>query len=290
MHWVTKVFTVGAAVLSILLAALVMTYSVNVKALRDDHSNQVAARLEAQATKDAQIAMAADERNRWALDKQAAAAERQSLLDQVAQLQRDNSQLRTEKTQAEAARDTVTNKISELGATTKTLTAMVESMREEQKTLRENEMRTRVKEIQLLDKNNDLVAQLDVLTQQSRALQEQVVEQKRQMEMIRAGGESAGDVDRPIALRSFKGRVTEVRRDPNTGELHAQINLGSNDGVRDRMELSLARGSQFLGKLIVLKTDLQWAVGRVDTLGVTDPQTGKSVTIQPEDEVYSVVR
>jgi hypothetical protein len=287
VHWVTKVFTVGAAVLSVLLAALVMTYSVNVKAIRDDHANQVAARLEAEATKNSQLAAAADERNRNALDKQAASAERQSILDQIAQLQRENSTLRTEKMQAEAARDTVTNKIQELGATTKTLTTLVENFRAEVNALRDNEMRARVKEIQLLDRNNDLVAQLDVLTQQSRALGEQVAELRRQQEGAKVAGDGEG---RPMPVSAFTGRVTEVKRDATTGEWHAQINLGSNDGVRDQMELSLARGSQFLGKLIVIRTDLQWAVGRVDTLGVTDPQTGKPVQIQPEDEVYSVVR
>ena len=70
-----------------------------------------------------------------------------------------------------------------------------------------------------------------------------------------------------------------VTQDVN-GRPVARIDLGSNDAIRANMKLFISRGDQFLANLIVLDTDLNTAVGAVDTLG-------QSVKVQPGDRVFT---
>lgn len=291
MHWVTKVFIVGAAVLSVLLAALVMAYSVNVKELRDDHANLVAARLNAEASLQSQSTQVSAERAKLQGMIDAKENEAALLRQANAQLQAENSTARTDKLRAEANVDSITQKIAQLSETAKTQMSLIEKYRDEVTALREEDLKFRRREIALVDRNNDLEAQKEVLTSQARALDEQVHELRAIIESLKNGDGTAIASDQaPRPLTTFRGRVTEVKRDPVSGDLMAQINLGTNDGVKERMELWLARdNSTLLGKLTVIKTDLRTAVGRIDTLGIKDPSTKKSYNIQPEDEVYSSV-
>ncbi len=289
MHWVTKVFIVGAAVLSVLLAALVMAYSVNVKEIRDAHANLLAQKQAAEANASVQSTQFAAAK--IDLDNKIAAMNNDSALlrQQTAQLQTENSAARADKLRAEANVESITAKIQQLAETNKTLTTLLGTMHDELGSLREAELKFRKREIELVDRNNDLESQNEVLKGQSNALGEQVAELRDMMEAIKSGGTGqAGDQAIPRAINAFTGRVTEVSRDPNTGDLLAEVSVGTNDGVKDRMELWLARDGQLLGKLTVIKTDLRTAVGRVDTLSIKDPK-GKAYEIHPEDQVYSSV-
>ena len=291
MHWVTKVFIVGAAVLSVLLAALVMAYSVNVKEIRDDHANLVAARISAEQNLQSQSTQVGAERAKLQSMIDAKENEAALLRQANSQLQAENSTARTDKLRAEANVDSITQKIAQLSETAKTQMSLIEKYRDEVTALREEDLKFRRREIELVDRNNDLESQKEVLTSQARALDEQVHELRAMIESLKNGDGTAIASDQaPRALTSFRGRVTEVKRDPVSGDLMAQINLGTNDGVKERMELWLARDSStLLGKITVIKTDLRTAVGRIDTLGIKDPDTKKSYNIQPEDEVYSSV-
>lgn len=291
MHWVTKVFIVGAAVLSVLLAALVMAYSVNVKEIRDEHANMLAARQAAETSLANQTTQFGSERTKLLETINSLQTEAVALRQASAQLQAENSAARTDKFRADANVESITQKIAQLAETNKTLTSLIEKYRDEVTTLREAELKYRKREIELVDRNNDLESQKEVLDGQARALSEQVVELRAQIESANSGV-SPTDIasQTPQALKAFRGRITEVKRDPKTGETLAEINLGTNDGVKDKMELWLARdNSALLGRLTVIKADLRTAVGRFDSLGIKDPDTKKAYELRPEDEVYSSV-
>jgi SMC interacting uncharacterized protein involved in chromosome segregation len=290
VHWVTKVFIVGAAVLSVLLAALVMAYSVNVKEIRDEHANLVAAKLAAETTSQNQATAFAGERTKFTETINAKETEAAQLRQANAQLQTENAAARTDKVRADSNVESITQKIAQLAETNKTLTSLIERYRDEVTALRDGELKYRKREIELVDRNNDLEAQKEVLDGQARALDEQVHELRAQVESLKTGGDSALDPNQPPrALNAFRGRITEVKRDSKSGDLLAEINLGTNDGVKDRMELWLARDATLLGRLTVIKSDLRSSIGRFDSLGIRDPNTRKPFELRPEDEVYSSV-
>ena len=82
---------------------------------------------------------------------------------------------------------------------------------------------------------------------------------------------------------AVRARITEIRRDPGSGSLLAAIDAGSNDRIREGMELTISRRGSFVGKLVVNSVSLNTAVGAVDTLN-------RTVEVQPGDLVTVVTR
>ncbi|MEM9373878.1 MAG: hypothetical protein AAGA55_09565 [Planctomycetota bacterium] len=140
MHILTKVFVLFAAVLSILMAALSISYTVNADRIVDDYSNAVAAREK----------MAAELSAFKATQGQATAAreeEVRSLRDELASREADtrrleaaNSELRISLRQAESARESITAKIAELGISVQTLARIVDEYKGELARLRKAEL------------------------------------------------------------------------------------------------------------------------------------------------------
>ena len=82
-------------------------------------------------------------------------------------------------------------------------------------------------------------------------------------------GESAVPVG-PVVKSPIYGKIKKIRDDL------AAISVGSADGVKDGMEFTVYRGSQYLGKLKVTKVRTNESAG---TLGHVEG------TIQPGDDV-----
>ena len=72
-------------------------------------------------------------------------------------------------------------------------------------------------------------------------------------------------------------------RDPGSGSLLAAIDAGSNDRIREGMELTISRRGSFVGKLVVNSVSLNTAVGSVDTLN-------RQIDVEPGDLVTVVTR
>lgn len=80
-----------------------------------------------------------------------------------------------------------------------------------------------------------------------------------------AGANSASS-QRPteIAGAPIQGSIDQVRTDPASGDTLVQINLGSNDRIRENSRLYIHRNnSVYLGDLVVESVDLNHAVGRI---------------------------
>ena len=281
MHTVTKVLVVFAAVLCVLLAALTMAYSVNVDRISGDYNAAVNARLAAESLAQTKVAQAVEEQARLKQEISDLNSKLTATSTATAQLETERTQLIAQVRAAEAARDAIANQTALALASNNTLTQINKSYSEEVTRLRDTELDRAKREIELVDRINDLESQNEVKTASVRALQEQLAEANR---TIQSGG---ADPSRRISNQPYRpniaiqGKVLSTTKDPATGAPVAQINVGSNDNVRENMELAIVRNGNFVANLIVTKTDLQWSLGRVDALG-------RNVQIQPGDVVTTL--
>lgn len=279
MHILTKILVVFAAVLSLALAALTSSYAMNRDAITEGYNNAIADRDKAKANYNTQSSQFAEERQKL----QASINDLQDQLGRVQNAKRDvESQLADLRLQARSAgdrADSVTRQIADLGKTVDTQAELITSYRTEVQALRQESLSTRNENIALLDRINDLESQNEVLTQSNRSLQVTIAELQAQ-ENNGSVASSAGSRD-PQALAGdlIVGRVREVRT--NNGQQYAEIDLGTRDRMRENVKLHITRNGDFVANLVVIRTDLQSSVGRVDTVG--DP----SVQVRPGDMVLS---
>ena len=280
MHIITKIFVVFAAILSVLLAALSVAYSANadriVAGYKDAEARAAAANAAASEANSKAVALVSDMQAQ--LD--ALSAQMRERDDDLTDFERDNQRLLADAKQAEAAQVSVMSKIDQLGATVSTQATIIKSLQEEVKTRRAEGLRFIQREIELTDRISDLSGQLEVAIETNRALQEQLAELRDMY--ADSPGAVAGD-GRPQATTAVRARITEVRRDPGSGSLLAAIDAGSNDRIREGMELTISRRGSFVGKLVVNSVSLNTAVGSVDTLN-------RSASVEPGDLVTVVTR
>lgn len=287
VHILTKVFVLFAAVLSLLLAALTIPFAYNANAINEaflderDAKDAALGQLQAQSTAfDAELSRVQGEIATIQNDL----AQREA---EINDLRSENTRLLTDKRNAENARDAIAGQVDQFGETIKTQTELVANYRAEITALRDAELRFRREKLQLEDRVNDLESNNEVLTQTQRALQEQLAEAREAMDSgfsSRSGSGATSGEPFVYSGPAIVGRVREVERDDATGELLARVDLGQNDQVRENMKLFITRGDeQFLANLVVVETDLEWSVGRIDTLGTNN-------NIRPGDIVRSTLQ
>lgn len=287
MHILTKVFVLFAAVLSLLLAALTIPFAYNANAINEaflderDAKDAALGQLQAQSTAfDAELSRVQGEIATIQNDL----AQREA---EINDLRSENTRLLTDKRNAENARDAIAGQVDQFGETIKTQTELVANYRSEITSLRDAELRFRREKLQLEDRVNDLESNNEVLTQTQRALQEQLAEAREAMDSgfsSRSGTGATSSDPFVYSGPAIVGRVREVERDDATGQLLARVDLGQNDQIRENMKLFITRGDeQFLANLVVVETDLEWSVGRIDTLGTDN-------SIRPGDIVRSTLQ
>lgn len=278
VHILTKILVVFAAVLSLALAALTSSYAMNRDAITGGYNNAVAERDKARANYNTQSSQFAEERQKL----QQTVNDLQDQLGRVQNAKREvESQLADLSLQARAAADradSVTRQIGDLGKTTDTQAVLITSQRDEVRKLREDSLAIRNENIALLDRINDLESQNEVLIQSNRSLQVSIVELQRQ-----ASGEDVV-ASGPREVRTLTGdlvvgRVRQVRTD--NGQQYAEVDLGSRDRMSENVKLHITRNGNFVANLIIVRTDLQSSVGRVDTVG------NPSAEVRPGDMVLS---
>ena len=281
MHILTKILVVFAAVLSLGLAALTSSYAMNRDSITSSFNDMKAQRDKANSLYETQSSQFAEE-------KATLNSQIQTLQNELSQAQNANrdvesqlAELRLEARTAADRADSVTRQIADLGKTVDTQSKLITSMSEEQRKLREDAQRARERLISSLDRVNDLESQNEVLTQANRALQESVVELQ---EIANSGGTATADAGavgepRPISGNLISGRVREVRSD--NGQQYAEVDLGTRDRLRENTKLHITRNGEFVANLIIVRTDLQTSVGRVDTIG------DDTVRVRPGDVVLS---
>lgn len=286
MHTVTKVLVVFASILCVLLAALTMAYSVNVDRIVADRRGEIDRRITAETLANNRVAQGAEEAARLSQMVQAKDSQISQLNTKIAALEAERAQLNQNLAAAVAGRDSIVAQIDQAVATSKTQALLIQQYRDEVTKLRDNELMYKKHEIELGDRINDLESANEVKDQSVRALQEQLVEARRAIDAAGGAialGPSRGPAQPYKPSIAISGKVTNTKKDAATGKPMARINVGSNNQVRENMQLAIVRGNQFLGNLVVTKTDLGWAEGVIDYVG------NAKVEVKDGDEVTSLV-
>lgn len=284
MHIVTKFLVVFAAVLSLLLSGLTIAYTSNAHALRE--GIQAAQNEKAQALSQAGAVTAAAAAERESL--QAKISELETALQQAvtrtADLQGENAKLLAEVNGLKQASVTHSAQIDQFTAVQQTYAALSKAQSDELNTLRQKELESARKEIELSDRINDLLGELEVSRETARSLQEQLVGARESLDRAQQGGSSLGVVEGSPALvrapANFRSQVIDVRTD-ESGNTMVTIPAGASDGLREKMRLSIVR-SGFLATLVLERVDQNESIGRVDFLG-----RAGSVQIQAGDQVIA---
>lgn len=283
MHVLTKILVVFCAVLSLLLAALTMAYATNADRIRANFDSERALRLSSEAEARAQIAAAASAAATAEARLQASENDKTSLYESLSQLRSEATARRTELERAKADADAIRNQTSQLNATAETQAALIKSYREEVTRLRDELVKASKREIDLVDRINELTGQREVLEQNARALKEQLEETKLSLQSSAGGsgrmtGAAAVTEPREFSGPLVRAMVTEVTT-TETGEL-VTINEGSNRGLRENTLLHVIRGNDFVASIVLVRVEPGSSVGKV-TL------TRKGMSVLRDDVVLS---
>ena len=281
MHILTKVFILFASVLSIMMAALAISYSVNADRLTASYRDALAKADTAIADQSAQQAAHGQERAALEENLNGLRDELASRDADTRRLEAANSELRIALRQAEAGRESITSKIAQLGVTTETQARIIDEYKTELDRLRTAELSYRDEKIDLEKSLSDLESQVIVYEQVKRALQEQIEEMR--IALNNPGGSNTGagaTTPTEIAGPLIRGSIDEVLNDPSSGDTLVKVNLGTNDRLRENTRLYIHRGNSYLGELVIFNVDLNHAVGRV-------AYTAANQSIRAGDQVMS---
>ncbi|MFG0305518.1 MAG: hypothetical protein ACF8Q5_04820 [Phycisphaerales bacterium JB040] len=284
MHILTKVFVLIAAILSVVMAALAVSYGANANTIKSQYASAVAAKQAAEG--ELAIAQDAQTRIRTQMEKDIAQLQQENanLQATIRENEAQISALTIDLRQAKAARDSIEGKIAQLGVTTQTQAELIREYKSEVSRLRNDELGWRNEKLDLEAALSDSQSQLGVYVQANRSLEEQLADAQRELIAMEGGPTTPDTFNAPptlIAGPSIRGTVQEVRTEPATGDTIIRISLGSNDRVTDNSKLYLNRdGRTYLGDVVIFETDLNHAVGRVRNL-----QGGQQIRVG--DQVWS---
>jgi vacuolar-type H+-ATPase subunit I/STV1 len=276
VHVLTKIFVVFVSFLSVLLVALTVAYASNAgvlvqqvqsledqvkslsstAAVRNAERNRDELRIERELNDTKQLVMARDR-------------DISELREREAQLSREKAMVAQEIDQLEA-------QLSQLISTNQTQTRLIEQLSTEVNQRRETELALQSQNIELQDSINDLMSQAEVKEAQIRALQERIAQAEREAE---DGGEGL----RPVP--AVFGSVLAIRTpDAEAGDTYVEIDLGSSDQLVAGHELLVVRGSQYVGAIRIIRTDVNRSVGKVERLArdVNGVQEGDQVRTGPQ--------
>lgn len=266
MHIVTKILAVFGAILSVLLAALTISFAASADAIRSQYQNEQLARIAAMESSSAQNtiwnrekAMLQEAAKVAETEKAAIEAQKKTLESELAN---KNSDLQKARLDDQSVKNTVDN----LTATAKANAALIEALTKEISELRAERLASTRRETELVDRLNDLESQRQVLEQNTRALQEQLAEAKLTMERMKSGVASSADQPYTYSGPVIQARVVNVSTSPAGGEM-AEISEGSAVGIKPNMKFSIVRDGKFVANLIMTSVDVARGLGRIDKLG-----------------------
>jgi hypothetical protein len=294
LNFVTKIFVVLVAALSIALVGMVIPFV----ASQNNYKQQVDDAREAARLADQRVRLK-DDQLQLASDSLARIQEEQN--QQIVDLKKELQSIVAQRTsmQNELAMEKVINaqntaELKGLAAAERQHAEIVKAMAGELGTLREREIRLRQEIVMQTDAAGELAGQLAASQRQARSLEERlalsVAESKRLTDLL---AKVPSDVLAPIQDTSMtsgqpiltvppvevNGKITKVQEmDQQT---FVQVDIGSQDQVGERTKLVIVRKGQFIGTVEVIESDPKVAVGRVLLLAKGPIQVGDSVVTGP---------
>lgn len=274
MHVLTKIFIVLVSLLAVLLVPLVVVYAHNENSYKARFSD---AELR---TATAQEALKAAEAR--------SGAEQSRLQAQIDELRAQNGTLQSDKASSDVAARAMQSELTTARATFGAITANIEkitlsleanhqltdSLVSEIRELRSNAVAIERQKVELDEALREVTSQLEVAEQARRALAEELARVKE--EHTKALAKIAqyvavhGDVDvRAGALRD-RGitpdktlTATIIRVDRSAGQVMAEIDAGSRDGVKEGWNMNISHGGTYIGNLRIINVDINRATGIV---------------------------
>lgn len=265
MHILTKVFVLFAAVLSIMLSALTISYTINTDQIVSNYND---AEQEAETARTSLAAQSA-RHGMVVQDKEAEIASLRAQLSATTNtmhdIERNAAQLQTDLRSAQADAAAANRRVQGALEATKAQALIIEAYKNEVSTLRNNELTTRGQMLALEESLSDITSINEVHVATIRSLREQLEGQKPGNANV-----GTGEIDEttasPIPGPVVRGSVQQVAFDSDTGRYICQINLGENDRMRRGARVYIVRGSEFVADLIITKTDLNVATGFVTNM------------------------
>ncbi len=283
MHVVTKILVVFCAILGLLLAALTMAYAANADSIRKGFKNENAARVAAEVSSKLEVTQAAE---RHAKDQATLASLQNELSSKeqaISNLSSERSRLTAENEQLKGQIAAGQSQFQQITALGETQAALIRQYSDEIRTLRDDLVGGAQREIELVDRINELESVREVLEQNQRALREQLEENRLALQNAQQGGIASGGTSTVGLIREnvgplIRARVAETFSSP-TGDM-VVISEGANRGVRENTRMHIVRGSQFIGSIVITAVEPTKAAGRIEL-------TNDGARVQRDDVVLS---
>lgn len=274
MHILTKIFVVLVSLLAVMLVPLVVVYASNEGSYREKYMAEQAV----SSTKVAQLK--AEQAGRAAFESRML-LEKQQLEQQIVSLQkeRDTSiadirKLQNDLSAAQNASAGVNAQLATLVQTNKTGTELTDSLVGELRQMREIALASERRAVELDEQLRSVETALEVADAARRALQEEIQrltdEKQRALDDVSSYAAYYGPLpDKKTADtaavapdRNLTAVILDVERTPEA--TLAEINAGSRDGVREGWVMTIANGGTFIGRLRIIKVDVNRSTGVVE--------------------------
>ncbi|KAA0215811.1 MAG: hypothetical protein DYG94_06545 [Leptolyngbya sp. PLA3] len=278
MHILTKVFVLFAAVLSIMLSALTISYTINTDQIVSNYNDALASAEVAAESLRAQTAQHELVSREKDSEIQGLRAQLQANTATMRDLEADRTRLQTDLRGVQADKAAADRRVQGALEATKAQALIIEAYKDEVTQLRNNELQAREQMLQLEERLSNEISRSQVLEANIRALQEQIANPPK----TGAGQTDTGDLSEPQEIPGgvIRGLVQNVTFDSAMGQYVVQINLGQNDRVNRNNKLIITRGSAYIADVVVISSDLNVSTARVTLL-----QPGK--VVQTGDTVVS---
>lgn len=287
MSPLTKAFVVVVAVLSILLVALVVPFvakTQNYQEVARQTQTQLASAEQRNRSLQAELTAAQSKESERVIGLNTQVSELTGAIQQL-QTQLADEQIKSRKAAADLAQRDAD--IASLAASAKQQTQLLDTVSQELNSNRSDLVKQQSQVIELVDRNNELNAQLAGLTRQVQRFQEASVASQEELDALKQAiatlprdvqvklrpGQGTGAI---VPTTPITGKVSEVRS--TGGVTLAEINVGKNDKVQEGMEFTVLRGDNYLGTLLIEQVDASRAAGRI---------TLEDGEIKPNDDVYA---
>lgn len=274
MHVLTKIFIVLVSILALMMVPLVVVYAHNENSFKSRFNE-----AEAKTNTALESMKAAEAR---------AGAEQSRLQLMIDDLRAQNTKLQNEKTAADVTVNQLTSQLAAaqstqagiVGDITQIRTAveagqqLTQSLVEEIRELRANAVAIERQRVELDEELADTRSQLEVAEQARRALQEELARIKddhaKALTQLSAYVAKHGDLD--IRAGALKDRAirpdinltaTVIRVERSSGQVLAEIDAGSRDGVKENWSMTIGNGGEFIANLRIINVDINRSTGIV---------------------------
>lgn len=261
MSPLTKALVLLVTILSIVLVALVVPFVAQVDDLNAEISDlqtqvQVANAAAARDGSENDLLKAQLAKTDTSKDKEIIA-----LRTEVTEKTQERATLEAQLKESTSQVDKHVNTITLMSATQDQLTALLQDRNALVSESQASNVKLKTEAAQLIQANNDLVAQVEGLTRTNRLQSEKIVDLQEQL----AGGTpGTGPGPGPGLAPEIRGSITGIERVDDI--TFASLNVGSNDAISPNTKLVLFRnGDQFVGTATIMSVDETVSVAKIDS-------------------------